>query len=90
MEKRRGVKHGGIIKNFRRNCFVTSVENVRRGSFSASLISGIEKCQVYERGDQTFPSKIFLSVPEKIRREKNFVGEHFSVSLISGIEKSYL
>ena len=34
---------------------------------------------------QNFPSKIFcLTVPE------NFVGEPFSVSLISGIEKVYV
>ena len=48
-------------------------------------ISGSEKVYGKEGGEyQNFPSKIFcLTVP------KNFVGEPFSVSLISGIEKFY-
>ena len=33
MEKKREGKHGGIIKNFRLKCFVSSVENIRRGIF---------------------------------------------------------
>ena len=46
-------------------------------------ISGSEKVYGLERGEyQGFPSKVFcLTVP------KNFVGEPFSVSLISGVEK---
>ena len=39
---------------------------------------------LYAKGHHDFPSKIFcLTVP------KNFVGDPFSVSLISGIEKCY-
>ena len=49
-----------------------------------SLISGIGKILCFRGLCHDFPSKVFcLTVP------KNFVGEPFSVSLISGIEKFY-
>ena len=67
---------------------LTVPKNFRGGggeSFSVSLISGIEKVWIRGGGEyQDFPSKIFcLTVP------KNFVGEPFSVSLISGNGKFY-
>ena len=41
-------------------------------------------------GGSKFSVKIFLSLRQKkIRREKKFVGEAFSVSLISDIEKLF-
>ena len=63
-----------------------SAENFRkRESFRVSLISSIEKVLIRgERGYQEFPSKTFcLTLP------KNFVREHFTVSLILGIEKKF-
>ena len=55
-------------------------------SFSVSLLSGIEKDWIRGGGEyQDFPWKIFcLTVP------KNFVGEHFRVSLILGIENFFV
>ena len=50
-------------------------------------ISGCENFCASERGRgyQNFPSKFFcLTVP------KNFVGEHFSVSLVSGTQNLYV
>ena len=38
------------------------------GSFSASFISCIEKCQVLERGIRIFCQKFFVSVSEKSQR----------------------
>ena len=53
------------------------------GTLSASLVSGIENFYASE-GYVTILCRFFcLTVP------KNFVGESFSVSLISGIEKCY-
>ena len=44
---------------------------------------------IRERGSK-FSVKKFLSLRQKkVRREKNFVGEAFSVSLISDIEKFF-
>ena len=41
-------------------------------------------------GGSKFSVKIFLSLRQKkVRREKKFVGEAFSVSLISDIEKLF-
>ena len=52
---------------------------------SCIKISGIEKNWIRGRGKyQDFPSKIFRPIVPK-----NFVGEPFMVSLISGIEKFY-
>ena len=54
-------------------------------SFTVALITGIGKVWITEGGYQKLPSKIFcLTVP------KNFVGEHYRISLFSGIEKFML
>ena len=54
-------------------------------SFSVSLLSGIEKDWIRGGEYQDFSWKIFcLTVP------KNFVGEHFRVSLVLGIENFYV
>ena len=72
---------------FRRKVFVSQYRNIsyRNPSVLFQKNSGGET--VYEKesgrrvGYQKFPSKFFyLTLP------KNFVGEHFSLSLISGIE----
>ena len=65
------------VKNFLSH----SAEKFRRGTLSASLISGIEKLyasEVYV----TILCRLFCLIVPKI-----FLGESFSVSLISGIEK---
>ena len=59
-----------------------SAENLRRESFTVALISGTEKVWIRGEEYQDIPSKIFcLTVPKK------FVGESFSNSINSGIEK---
>ena len=59
-----------------------SAEILRRESFTVALISGTENVWIRRGEYQDIPSKIFcLTVP------KNFVGESFSNSINSGIEK---
>ena len=76
-----------VMSRFLSKFFISQYQSFLRGTFCASLISGIEKVWLrrwWGRGCQKFPSKIFcLTVRER------FVGEPFTVSLSSGIEKSY-
>ena len=75
-------KKGGVSRFFVENFLSHSAENLRRESFTVALISGTEKVWIRGRGYQDIPSKIFcLTVPKK------FVGESFSNSINSGIEK---
>ena len=75
----------GVSRFSIENFLSHSAENLRRKSFTVALISGAE--DVWIRGGrggeyQDIPSKIFcLTVP------KRFVGESFSKSIKSGIEK---
>ena len=82
MDKRGG---GREYQDFRSKFLSHSAENLRRESFTVALISGTEKVWIRGGGGgeyQDIPSKIFcLTVP------KNFVGESFSHSIDSGIEK---
>ena len=71
-----------------RRCAAThSIEKFRRGTLLCCVSKNFRsRKSLWIRGGeyQDFPSKIFcLTVP------KNFLGEPFSVSLISGIEKFY-
>ena len=80
---------GGSIKIFRRYFFLSrSAEKCRRGTIQFFINFGYQKSldeRVGGGGEcQEFPSKIScLTVP------KNFAGQPFRVSLISGIEKFY-
>ena len=79
-------KRGGSFKIFRRNFFVSQCRKFPQGILYCCFNFGYRK-SLDKRGGggyQDFPSKFFcLTVP------KIFVGEPFSVSLISGIEKFY-
>ena len=86
-EKIYGYEGGGSIKISFENFLSHSAEKCRRGTLWFFTKLGHRK-NLDERcggGDfQDFPSKVFcLLVP------KNFVGRHFSESLVSGIEKFY-
>ena len=76
---------GGVSRFSVENFWSHSAENFRRGTLYCCIKFGYRKSLDKRGGEyQDFPSKIFcLIVP------KNFVGEPFSVSLISGIEKVY-
>ena len=78
---------GGSIKIFRRKFFVSQCQKFRRvgGILYCCKNFGYRKSRD-ERGEcQDFPSKTFCpTVP------KNFVGEPFSVSLVSGTEKVWI
>ena len=81
-------KGEGSIKIFHQKIFLShSAENFRRGILYCCSNFGYRKSLDKKGGGgeyQDIPSKIFcLTVPKK------FVGESFSVSLISGIEKFY-
>ena len=54
------------------------------------LLFRVSKNVRYKRGGiKIFRQTFFVSAPKKIRREKKFVGEAFSVSLICDIEKLF-
>ena len=77
-------KRGGGITFFRRKFLVSQCRKISRASLQCFRKFGVSKNFMHNRGYHNFPSKIFcLTVP------KNFVGEPFSVSLISGIERFY-
>ena len=77
-----------LCTTFRSKFFVSENWKISlRNTSVYQKISGSEKFYASERGRgyQDFPSKIFcLTVP------KNFAGEPFSVSLISGTEKVWI
>ena len=74
----------GGITIFRRKFFVSQCRKISWASLQCFRKFGVSKNFMHNRGYHNFPSKIFcLTVP------KNFVGEPFSVSLISGIGKFY-
>ena len=74
----------GSIKIFHRKLLSHIAENLRTESFTVAIISGTEKVWIRGGGGcQDIPSKKFCpTVPKK------FVGESFSNSTNSGIEKS--
>ena len=81
-----GYEGGGSIKVSFENFLSHSAEKCRRGNLWFFTELGNRKILDERCGGeyQDFPSKIFcLTVP------KNFVGQPFSVSLISGIETLY-
>ena len=80
----RGLRHDFLSKNF----LSCSIEKFRSGTllcFTNFLVSKkiMEKMGGGGMLSQEFPSIFFVSLPKKIVREP------FSVSLISGIGKSY-
>ena len=84
MPKKFGLERGGLSRFSVENYLSHNAVNFRgwRESFSVSFILGIDK--VWTRGGgrqyQDFPSNFFcLTVPEE------FLGEHFRVSLNSGM-----
>ena len=78
----RGGGGGGSIKIFRRNFFVSQCRKISWASFQCLRNFGVSKNFMHNRGYHKFPFKLFcLTVP------KNFVKEHFSVSLIWGLKK---
>ena len=78
-------KRGGGVSRFSVKNFLShSAEKFRRGTLQCVTDFGYRKVLCFRGLCQDFPSKVFcLTVP------KNFVGELFSVSLISGTEKIY-
>ena len=74
----------GVSRFSVENFWSHSAEKVRGHPFNASENLGYRKFFMHNTGYHVFPSKIFgITVP------KHFVGELFSVSLISGIENFY-
>ena len=71
------------VSTFSAEIYFSQCRKFCRGNLSVSLFSGIENVWIRGGGEyQDFPSKfICLKVP------KNFVGESFTVALISGNEK---
>ena len=80
------IRGGGSFAVFRRKFFVSHTEKLRRGTLLCSRKILVSKnFRDKRRGEyHKFPSKVFCFI-----LPKNFVGEYFSVSLISGIEKFY-
>ena len=70
MEKRKGGKHGGIIENFRRNYFVTSVKKIVGGTLWCFFNFGYRKMSDIREGGPKLSVKIFLFGGKKSRREK--------------------
>ena len=76
----------GVSRLFVQNFLSHSTEKLRRGTLLCSRKTLVSKNVRDKTGGEyhNFPSKFFcLTVP------KNFVGEPFSVSMISGIENFY-
>ena len=78
-------KRGGGVSRFAVESFLShSAEKFRRGTLQCVTNFGYRKISYFRELCHDFVSKIFcLTVP------KNFVGEPFSVSLLSGIERFY-
>ena len=88
-EYRKRLCFRGYVTKFCRNFLSHSTETFRRGTRNPSVLCFrkfvvAKKFTVKKAGEyQNFPSNFFcLKVP------KNFVGEPFSLSLISGIQKT--
>ena len=76
---------GGRARFSVENFLSLSSEKIRRGTFQGVTDFGYRKNLCFRGLCHDFPSKIFcLTVP------KNAVGEPFSLSLISGIEKVWM
>ena len=76
-------KGGGVIKTLRRKFFLSHCRKISYGNHFVQCFRNfpVAKNFMDKGGYQVFPSKIFsLTVP------KNFAGESFTVSLLSGIE----
>ena len=78
-------KKAGASRSSVENFLSQSAEKFRRAILQCCNNFGYRKSLDKKGGHQDFPSKIFcLTVP------KNFVGQSFSVAIISGIEKVWI